>query len=262
MLTAAEESPPLAPKAGEQVAQQFTLPASKSVWIQGQPGDITKLLGTIEPLDETKSETMRYWLFLPKDYDAQAAEKTWPVLLFLHGAGECGSDLNKVAVHGPPKLLKDAEYREKCPFIVVSPQCAEDQYWSPRQLLLLLDEIEKNYKVDKNRVYVTGLSMGGFGSWMLAAEAPKRFAAVAPICGGLSLEYVPKLLETPIWTFHGDKDSVVPAILSQNLFDAIEKEGGKKIKLTIYPGVDHDSWTQTYNNPELYKWFLDNVRKP
>ncbi|MCL2304517.1 MAG: prolyl oligopeptidase family serine peptidase [Planctomycetaceae bacterium] len=239
---------------GEQVAQKMELSANASEWKPGSR-DIQNRLATNLPTDETKKEEVQYLLFLPKDYDA-TTEKSWPLLLFLHGAGERGDDLEKVTVHGPPKLLKDSAYREKCPFIVVSPQCRENFFWSPKQLLLLLDGIEKEYNVDQSRVYVTGLSMGGFGSWMLAAEAPDRFAAVAPICGGFQVEQASKLVDVPIWAFHGLKDTVVPAKLSIDMVAAVEVAGGKKIKLTLYPEAGHDSWTETYNNEELYKWFL------
>ena len=242
------------PKPGEQTAQTMELPVSTSTWRQGNQ-DILNRLAVSQPLDDARKEEMQYWLFLPKDYEANTG-KSWPLLLFLHGAGERGDDLNMVGVHGPPKLLKDATYRNQCPFIVVSPQCRADYYWSPKQLLLLLDGIEKEYKVDKNRVYVTGLSMGGFGSWMLALEAPGRFAAVAPICGGSQLEQAPKLVDTPIWAFHGTLDTLVPAKLSVDMIAAIQIAGGKKAKLTLYPEAGHDSWTETYNNEELYRWFL------
>jgi len=242
------------PKPGEQIAQTMELPASTSTWRQGDRDILNRLAGS-QLLDDTRKEEMQYWFFLPKDYEANAG-KSWPLLLFLHGAGERGDDIEKVTVHGPPKLLKDAAYRDQCPFIVVSPQCHSDFYWSPKQLLLLLDGIEKEYKVDKSRVYVTGLSMGGFGSWMLALEAPDRFAAVAPICGGSQLEKAPKLVDTPIWAFHGLLDTLVPAKLSIDMIAAIQVAGGKKAKLTLYPEAGHDSWTETYENEELYRWFL------
>ena len=248
------------PKPGEQVAQiSAELPASSSQWKMGNPDTLTRLATSL-PLDETKKEQVQYWLFLPKGYDANA-EKTWPLLLFLHGAGERGDDLEKVTVHGPPKLLKEKTYRDEFPFIVVSPQCRENFYWSPKQLLLLLDGIEKEFKVDQSRVYVTGLSMGGFAGWMLAGEAPTRFAAVAPICGGFRLEQASKLVDIPIWVFHGVKDPVVPAKLSIDMVAAIQVAGGKKIRLTLYPEAYHDSWTETYDNEELYKWFQGTVRE-
>jgi len=254
------------PEPGKQVPQKLTVPKSTSVWQWREGGDFAKLLATPKPLDESGTEDMQYLLFLPKTYDA-GAEKEWPLLLFLHGAGERGEDINLVAVHGPPKrLAKESEelrgaarllpFAEICPFIVVSPQCHTDRYWSPAQLSLLLDEIEKQYKVDKKRVYVTGLSMGGFGTWMLTADQPKRFAAVAPICGGSDTTLAEKFVNVPLWAFHGDADALVPVKLTQDMVKAIEDAGGKKVKMTIYPGVNHDSWTQTYENRELYEWFL------
>ena len=247
------------PEAGKQVPQTLTVPKSTSVWKWRGSGDFLKLLATPKPLDESGTEVMQYLLFLPKDYDAHA-EKEWPLLLFLHGAGERGEDINLVAVHGPPKrIAKEPEIAAKCPFIVVSPQCHTDRYWSPAQLHLLLDEIEKQYKVDKKRIYVTGLSMGGFGTWMLTADRPERFAAAAPICGGYDPSQAEKFVNTPLWAFHGEADSLVPVKLTQDMVKAIEDAGGKKVKMTLYPGVNHDSWTQTYENQVLYFWFLSNA---
>ena len=244
------------PEPGKQVPQQMTVPKSTSIWKWEGGGDFSKLLRTPKPLDETGTETLQYLLFLPNAYDANA-EKEWPLLLFLHGAGERGNDINLVTVHGPPKrIAKEPEFAKKCPFIVVSPQCLKDHYWSPAQLRMLLDEVEKTYKIDKKRVYVTGISMGGFGTWMLTADSPERFAAVAPICGGFDPEQAGKFVNVPLWAFHGDADVLVPVKLTQNMVKNIEDAGGKKVKMTIYPGVNHDSWTQSYENPELYDWFL------
>lgn len=246
------------PEPGKQVPQQMAVPKSTSIW-EWKPGvNFTKLLATSKPLDESATETLQYLLFLPKNYDA-GAERGWPLLLFLHGAGERGDDINLVTVHGPPKrIAKEPEFAEKCPFLVVSPQCLKDHYWSPAQLQLLLDDIEKRYKVDKTRVYVTGISMGGFGTWMLTADRPERFAAVAPICGGFDPEQAKQFVDVPVWVFHGDADSVVPVKLTRDMVKAIEDAGGKEVKTTIYPGVNHDSWTQTYENQELYDWFLEH----
>ena len=248
------------PEPGKQVPQKLTVPKSTSVWQwrAGSGENFAKLLATPKPLDESGTEVMQYLLFLPKNYDANA-EREWPLLLFLHGAGERGDDINLVAVHGPPKrIAKEPGIAEVCPFIVVSPQCHTDRYWSPAQLHLLLDEIEKNHKVDKKRIYVTGLSMGGFGTWMLTADRPERFAAVAPICGGSDTELAEKFVNTPLWAFHGDADVLVPVKLTQDMVKAIEDAGGKKVKMTVWPGVNHDSWTQTYENLELYNWFLSH----
>jgi predicted peptidase len=202
---------------------------------------------------------VRYWLFLPENYESQAQSEGAPLLLFLHGAGERGNapgDIAKVKVHGPPRLLDTPDFAKRFPCVTVSPQCNDGFAWSPAQLMLLLDHIEKNYTIDKNRVYVTGLSMGGFGTWMCLNEAPKRFAAAVPICGGVKVEWAEKLTEIPIWVFHGDQDPVVPVALSQRIVEAIKKANGKKILFTNYEGEGHDSWTRTYDNPLLFDWLL------
>jgi predicted peptidase len=194
-----------------------------------------------------------YWIYMPQDYDKQ--EKV-PLLLFLHGAGERGNDLNKVKVHGPPKLI---EAGKNFPFIVVSPQCPEGRWWATHELVALIDHLESTYKIDPDRIYVTGLSMGGFGTWALAERIPNRLAAIAPICGGGNTVTARSFAKLPTWVFHGAKDTVVPSSLSQDMVDAMKKHGGEP-KLTIYPEAAHDSWTETYNNPEFYEWLLSQKR--
>jgi predicted peptidase len=195
-----------------------------------------------------------YLLFLPEGYDQ--SDKRWPLILFLHGAGETGSDLAMVKKHGPPKIV---EKKKDFPFIVVSPQ-APRRGWNPSALNALLDEVEAKYKVDPDRVYLTGLSMGGFGTWALAAAHPERFAAIVPICGGGRPADAQRLKNLPVWVFHGAKDRTVPPARSQAMVDAL-KEAGAEVKFTLYPNAGHDSWTATYNNPELYKWLLQHKRK-
>ncbi len=194
-----------------------------------------------------------YLLYIPKDFPD--SQKKWPLVMFLHGVGERGNDLSKVKAHGLPKLAESRDF----PFIIVSPQCPGDFWWNnPVQVAALnglLDEIMETYPVDRDRVYLTGLSMGGFGTWALAAAHPEKFAAIAPICGGGNPADAKVLSKLPIWVFHGDSDTTVPISKSQEMVDAIKKEGGD-IKFTVYPGVGHDSWTQTYNNSELYEWLL------
>lgn len=194
----------------------------------------------------------QYLLYLPQDYDT--IDKKWPLMLFLHGAGERGNDLNLVKVHGPPELIAQGEH---FPFIIVSPQCPKNQWWSIEFLDVLLNEVVSNYHVDESRIYVTGLSMGGFGSWALALEYPDRFAAIAPICGGGNPENLKPIAHLPIWVFHGAKDKTIPLERSQVMVDALKSLGGN-VKFTIYPDAAHDSWTETYNNPELYQWFLQH----
>ena len=124
----------------------------------------------------------------------------------------------------------------------------------------LVDEIIKKYEVDTSRIYLTGLSMGGFGTWSLASMHPERFAAIAPICGGGESRRVARSLKNmPVWAFHGEKDTVVPAERSKEIVEALKANGGN-VKLTLYPEVGHDSWTRTYDNPKLYEWFLKHSR--
>ena len=213
----------------------------------------------------TKQVSVNYLLYLPKSYDAKAAKK-WPLILFLHGAGERGTDVARVAIHGPPKLAKNKQEFE---FIIVSPQCPSGQRWDNDVLLALLDDVAASHKVDAGRVYLTGLSMGGYGSWSLGLAHPDRFAAMAPICGGgdpvAALLPDPKkqaaLRSLPIWVFHGAKDPVVRLTESERMVDAVKRAGCKDVQLTVYPEAQHDSWTETYNNPKLYEWFLAHERK-
>ncbi|MCC7425165.1 MAG: alpha/beta fold hydrolase [Planctomycetaceae bacterium] len=206
-------------------------------------------------LDVQVRVRMNYLLALPKDYDKQ---EKWPLLLFLHGSGERGTDLNLVKKHGPPKLIAAGK---EFPFIVVSPQCPDEMQWEPTELVALLDDLAKRYKVDPDRVCVTGLSMGGFGTWRLAAYAPQRFAAIAPVCGGGEIYWARRIAPIPVWAFHGAKDVGVPLARSQSMIDALVKEKATP-KLTVYPEAGHDSWTETYNNPQFYEWLLEQRRKP
>jgi predicted peptidase len=199
---------------------------------------------------------MNYLLFLPEGYDKGG--QTWPLILFLHGAGESGSDLNLVKKHGPPKIV---ETKKDFPFILVSPQ-APRFGWDVDTLNALLDDVVANYKVDKERIYLTGLSMGGGGTWMLAAAHPERFAAIVPICGFQNTPAdAKKLKDLPIWVFHGAKDTAVPLKRSEDMVKALKDEGAVEVKFTVYPEAGHDSWTETYDNPELYKWLLEHKRK-
>jgi predicted peptidase len=197
---------------------------------------------------------LNYLLFLPRSYEAKDQEK-WPLILFLHGAGETGSDLAKVKKHGPPKIV---EKKKDFPFIVVSPQ-APRRGWDPEVLNALLDDVVAQYRVDKDRIYLTGLSMGGYGTWALAAAHPERFAAIVQICGGGRPADAKLLKDLPIWVFHGAKDRAVPIARSKAMVEAIKKVGGN-VEFTIYPDAEHDSWTETYNNPKLYEWLLKHKR--
>ncbi|MDB6029520.1 MAG: phospholipase/carboxylesterase [Verrucomicrobiales bacterium] len=217
----------------------------------------------------SKPLAAQYLVRLPQDYDADS-KKSFPLILFLHGAGERGTNVWKATTHGPSKYIQN---HPESPFILVTPLCPSNEVWSSDVLLALLDEVEKTYRVDQHRVYLTGLSMGGYGSWELGLSNPGRFAAMAPICGGANLihltlaqkGYWPKsqveqLQTLGIWAFHGDKDTVVPPSESKRLMEELQKVKVKDFKLTIYPEATHNSWTESYNNPELYEWFLQHKR--
>jgi predicted peptidase len=198
----------------------------------------------------------KYLLYLPGGYESD--KKEWPLILFLHGAGESGDDLAKVKVHGPPKLIENKKMDFPC--IVVSPQSARGG-WNVDTLTALLDDLAAKYRVDKDRVYLTGLSMGGFGTWSLAAAHAERFAAIVPICGGGNPADAARLKDLPIWVFHGAKDTTVPPERSERMVKAL-KEAGSNVKFTVYPDAGHDSWTATYDDPELYRWLFAQKRKP
>jgi predicted peptidase len=202
-----------------------------------------------------KTVKLGYLLYLPPDYDEHAQQK-WPLVMFLHGYGERGNDLELVKKHGLAKVL---ETKTDFPFIAVSPQCPGHSWWPLEVDALngLLDSMIEQYPVDTNRVYLTGLSMGGFGTWSFATLHPERFAAIAPICGGGVPPLASALKHVPVWAFHGAEDDVVPLAASQVMVDSVLEAGGNA-RLTVYPDVGHDSWTQTYDNPELYTWLLSH----
>jgi len=191
-----------------------------------------------------------YLLYLPIDYNS--SDKEFPLVLFLHGAGERVTDIEKVKIHELPKLINQGK---EFPFILVSPQCPENMFWNIDILAALLDDIEANYRVDKNKIYVTGLSMGGHGTWELAIAQPDCFAAIAPVCGWSDPEKACIIKEVPIWVFHGAKDMVVPVSAAEKMVEKL-KSCGSDVKFTVYPEANHDSWTETYNNEDLYSWFL------
>lgn len=192
-----------------------------------------------------------YLLYLPRGYDAGTTN--WPLMLFLHGRGESDGPLSIVAKWGPPRIVAKGE---NLPFIIASPQCPRSDSWNrPSQqklLVALLDHLEHNFRVDKKRVYLTGLSMGGYGSWRLAADHPDRFAAVVPICGGGQTEDAAKLKELPIWVWHGTEDRAVPLDNSTKMVEAIKAAGGTKTRFTILEHIGHNSWEAAYATPELY----------
>ncbi len=201
----------------------------------------------------TKEVGAHYLIVKPADFDPQ---QKYPLIIFLHGSGERGDDIAKVKIHGPFKTVKKLEL----PIIVVAPQAPADERWDIDMLSALLDRVLERLPVDRERVYLTGLSLGGFGTWDLAIRRPEVFAAIAPICGVGKPSQAAKLKDMPVWAFHGAKDDAVELKGSTEMIDALYAVGNNA-RLTVYPEAEHDSWTATYENPKLYEWFLSHRKK-
>lgn len=195
-----------------------------------------------------------YLLFLPQDYGK--SQQRWPLLLFLHGAGESGTNLARVKRNGPTKHVGT---HPDFPFILVSPQYHSGNDWNDATLIALLDNIIAHYRVATNRVYLSGLSMGGGATWSLAAAHPEKFTAIVPVSGVGNTADAKKLAALPIWVFHGAKDSIIPVESSRKMVAAIRAAGGN-VKYTEYPKAHHNIWAKTYGNPELYEWLLAQKR--
>ena len=197
-----------------------------------------------------------YYVFLPENYDAN---KKYPLVLFLHGAGERGDGskekLPLVCVNALPKY---AEEGEEYPFILLCPQCPENIVWNNIVLTLkaLVDKIAAQYSADPDRIVCTGLSMGGFGTWEMGVTYPDYFAAIAPVCGGGFSWRAALLKDMPVWAFHGDADNVVPISYSETMVEAIKKSGGN-VKFTVFPGVNHNSWDSAYQTTDVVKWLTE-----
>jgi predicted peptidase len=193
---------------------------------------------------------------LPRGYDAQSQTR-YPLILFLHGSGECGHDLAHVARSALPKI---ASTQPAFPFILISPQSpSELDWWQTDSLDALLDHVLANYRVDPNRVYLTGISMGAYGVWDWAVHRPEAFAAIAPMAGEGNDDLAPRLRHVPVWAFHGGKDKAVSLAEEQRMVDAVNRAGGSA-KLTIYPDRGHDVWDIAYRDPALFNWLLKQHR--
>jgi predicted peptidase len=195
----------------------------------------------------------KYIVFVPPSY---TGDKEYPVLLFLHGSGSKGTDGKKQAAGGLAKAIRANE--KDFAFIAIFPQA--EKTWQAgsadaNMALGILDQVQKDYKTDSKRVYLTGLSMGGFGTWSLAARNPERWSAIVPICGGGDPKSATKIKDLPCWCFHGDADKTVPVERSRAMIEALKAAGGQP-KYTEYPGIDHNSWDKAYATRELYDWLL------
>lgn len=216
-------------------------------------------------------QTLPYRILFPEGF---RRDQRYPLVLFLHGAGERGDDNNVQLVHGMNTFAQPAN-RAKYPCFVVAPQCPKDRKWvevdwsadrhdmpkdpgpTMQLVLQMLAALQAEFPVDDKRLYVTGLSMGGYGTWDLAQRYPAKFAAVAPICGGGDPAGAPGMVKAklPVWAFHGDQDNAVKVQRSREMIDALKKAGGMP-KYTEYPGVGHNSWGPAYNDPELLVWLF------
>ncbi|HEX2945195.1 MAG TPA: dienelactone hydrolase family protein [Clostridia bacterium] len=209
---------------------------------------------------ESSVTGLKYYLSLPKGYNADGAEK-WPLILFLHGSGDRGDDLELIKRSGITNIAE----KDGLKFIAVYPQCPDNSEWEEMTATIsdFLDELTGSLRVDEGRVYITGFSMGGYGTWYMALEYPDRFAAIAPVCGSIfeqdvNQENADSLRNLPIWAFHGGKDTIVPPEVEKNFVELIQKAGGN-VKYTAYDDLGHDIWVQAYND-ELYDWLLQQKR--
>ena len=211
-------------------------------------------------IKDADGKEAKYILFVPDGYKANG-DKEYPVILFLHGGGEIGDDGKKQAAAGlGPAIRKQEDAGKHFPFFAVFPQ-AQGQTWKADskdglRAITILDAVEKDYKIDANRQHVTGLSMGGAGTWSFAAKYPDRWAAIVPICGWGDAANVKDIKAIPCWAFHGDADKAVNVERGRAMVNALKEAGGKP-KFTVYAGVDHNSWDKAYATPELYEWLLE-----
>jgi predicted peptidase len=204
----------------------------------------------------TRIVDAQYLLYLPAGFQTRGNRK-YPLLIFLHGSGEAGHDLEKLKVNGPPKIV---ESRRDFPFIVASPQTpSSEEGFDYAMLDGLLDELLERLPIDPDRVYLTGLSLGGEWTYAWASANPGRIAAIAPVSGTWTPEVACRLKSVPVWAFHGARDDVVPIEGDKAMVDAINACGGDA-KLTVYPDTGHDAWTQAYADEELYAWLLRHRR--
>ena len=214
--------------------------------------------GFLDRVYKSGDVVSKYVVFVPPSYKG---DKPFPVVLFLHGSGSTGTD-GKKQVSGIAAAIRRDE--KKFPAIVVFPQ-SQKRSWRAdsedgKRAMEILAEVEKQYKVDSKCIYLTGLSMGGFGTWSLAAAHPEKWAAIVPICGGGDPRQAEKIKNIPCWCFHGDADPTVKVDLSRNMIKALKAAGGDP-KYTEYPGVGHNSWTKAYADKELYEWLWKQASK-
>jgi predicted peptidase len=189
-----------------------------------------------------------YLLYVPDTYNSNKTKK-WPLVIFLHGIGEIGTNVNELKNVGLPKVVKGKQ------FVMLAPQCTAN-WWNSDVLQKFLNQVKTLYNIDINRIYLTGLSMGGYGAWDWSEHQPTQFAAVVPICGGGTTSLACSLKNKPVWAFHNANDPTVNVKNSRDMVKAIKACGGKLIKYTENSTGGHDAWTKAYANSALYTWML------
>lgn len=200
-----------------------------------------------------------YQLFVPRGYDADRRQR-WPLLIFLHGSGERGSDLAQVTKWGPPHVVAE---HPGTPMLIASPQLEAGGDWDVARLDRLLADLRRTYRIDDARIYLTGLSLGGMGAWRWALARPATFAALVPVAARTPTEEACKLNDVPIWAFHGDDDGAVRPVGSFAMVEAVRACGGSvRPRLTIYPATDHFSWVPAYDDPALWRWLSEQRLPP
>ena len=211
---------------------------------------------TAQRMEARRTEGLDYYLYLPRGYEGR---DDWPLVLFLHGGGESGSDLAKVTAHGPPALI---ERGRDFPFVLLAPQNPYPaRMWDDTALGMLLDETLPALRVDPNRVVVTGLSRGGMATWRLGMQQPERFAGLVPIAGGGEPVYAFRLAGVPIWAFYGAKDEAVPLGDARRVADRLAEAGGD-VRITVYEDASHvETWERAYADPALYEWIEKRRRR-
>lgn len=228
-----------------------TFSSSEKKTTEVKPG--TQQNGHFEKIVQS-TVTLNYLIYLPENY---RADEPLPLVIFLHGSGERGNNLELVKKNGPPMLVAQGK---QFPFILVSPQCPENQWWNSETILYLLESLQSEYKIDADRIYLTGLSMGGFATWDLIGKHPEKFAAAVPVCGGGEPNSMWNIGKLPVWAFHGAKDNVVDVKRSEDMVNVIKLAKGD-VQFTVYPEAGHDSWTNAYNTSEMWDWMLKQNRK-
>nr|WP_293290576.1 PHB depolymerase family esterase [Allomuricauda sp.] len=210
-----------------------------------------------DELETVTKENLKYYLYYPEHYFD--SEETFGLLLFLHGGGESGRALEEIKDTGPPKMLAEGK---QFPFLILAPQNSHaKKWWNTEAVIQLLDSVTRMNRVDKNRIYLSGLSRGGSAAWELATQYPDKFAAMAVVCGMTPLPYAHWIdQEMPIWVFHGDQDDVIDVEESDKMVAKL-RDMGHDVRYTRYKGVGHNAWDRAYTTDSLYTWLANQKRK-